>query len=78
MPPPETERLFIKVILPQQGMEQRVPAGGSPPKPFRPVTATMRTRLCAHLAEEMVQVLRNRFQTQNLVVRPRVRLEAQP
>lgn len=40
-----TDRLLIKVIMPKQGSERRVPGGGSPPKPFRPVDAAYRGRL---------------------------------
>lgn len=39
------ERLPIKLILPRQGREKPVPAGGSPPKPFREVTDEYRSRL---------------------------------
>ena len=45
------ERLFIKVILPRQGVEQRVPAGGSPPVPLKAVTAHFRTALAVRLDE---------------------------
>lgn len=39
------ERLFIKLILPRQGMERRVPGGGGPVRPFRNVTAAFRGTL---------------------------------
>ena len=39
------QRLPIKVILPNQGKERRVPGGGSQPKPFRSVTAAYRESL---------------------------------
>lgn len=39
------DRLLIKVIMPKQGSERRVPGGGSLPKPFRPVDADYRGRL---------------------------------
>jgi hypothetical protein len=39
------QRLPIKVILPNQGKERPVPGGGSPPKPFRPVTPDYRKSL---------------------------------
>ncbi len=35
--PPRQERLLIKVIMPKQYTERKVPGGGTPPKPFRPV-----------------------------------------
>jgi hypothetical protein len=38
-------RLPIKLILPKQGTEKRVPGGGTPPKPFRPVDAAYRRSL---------------------------------
>ena len=37
--PPRQERLLIKVIMPKQCTERKVPGGGTPPKPFRPVDA---------------------------------------
>ena len=42
---PESNRLPIKLIMPQQGTERPVPGGGSPPKPFRPVDAAFRKSL---------------------------------
>ena len=42
---PKNERLPIKLILPQQGREKRVPGGGTPPKPFRPVSSAYRQSL---------------------------------
>jgi serine protease AprX len=39
------DRLPIKVIMPKQGVERRVPGGGPPPKPFRPVDTKYRSRL---------------------------------
>lgn len=38
-------RLPIKVILPNQGSERRVPGGGAPPKPFREVDTNYRDSL---------------------------------
>lgn len=38
-------RLPIKLIMPKQGVERRVPGGGSPPKPFRVVDEAYRQRL---------------------------------
>ncbi|MET0028529.1 MAG: S8 family peptidase [Candidatus Thiodiazotropha sp.] len=39
------QRLPIKLIMPKQGTERRVPGGGTPPKPFREVDAQYRKRL---------------------------------
>jgi hypothetical protein len=41
----KTERLPIKLIMPKQGTEKKVPGGGTPPKPFRTVDAEYRKRL---------------------------------
>lgn len=38
-------RLPIKLIMPKQGVERRVSAGGTPPKPFRTVDHAYRSRL---------------------------------
>jgi len=43
--PPRTERLPIKLIMPKQGTERKIKPGGTPPKPFRTVDATYRSRL---------------------------------
>ena len=45
-----TSRLPIKVILPNQGKERRVPGGGSQPKPFRSVTPAYRESLHAQVS----------------------------
>jgi serine protease AprX len=47
---PPSDRLPIKLILPQQGKERRVRGGGSAPKPFRPVTAAYRQSLARQVA----------------------------
>lgn len=39
------DRLPIKLIMPKQGTERRVPGGGAPPRPFRPVDDEYRARL---------------------------------
>src|SRR6266550_5038328 len=39
------DRLPIKVIMPKQGVERKVPGGGPPPMPFRVVDARYRSRL---------------------------------
>ena len=39
------DRLPIKLIMPKQGTERRVPGGGTPPKPFREVDAQYRKGL---------------------------------
>ena len=43
--PPRHDRLPIKVIMPKQGVERKIPGGGPPPKPFRTVDAKYRSRL---------------------------------
>jgi serine protease AprX len=48
------DRLPIKVIMPKQGVERKVPGGGPPPVPFRPVDARYRSRL-----SNQVSALRN-------------------
>jgi serine protease AprX len=45
------ERLYIKVILPKQGEEKRVPAGGGEPKPFKDVTPALRHSLLLQLGK---------------------------
>jgi serine protease AprX len=47
--PPRQERLLIKLIMPKQGMERKVPGGGPPPKPFRPVDSRYRGRLSSQV-----------------------------
>lgn len=44
-PEGSSERLPIKLILPKQGQERPVPAGGTPPKPFREVGRDYRSSL---------------------------------
>jgi hypothetical protein len=44
------ERLLIKVIMPKQGTERRVPPGGTPPKAFRPVNHEYRQSLSAQVS----------------------------
>src|SRR5690606_7529788 len=44
------ERLPIKLILPNQGQERRVPGGGNPPTPFRTVTLAYGQSLSNQLA----------------------------
>lgn len=48
--PPRQERLLIKVIMPKQGTERKVPGGGLPPKPFRTVDAKYRARLSSQVS----------------------------
>ena len=48
--PPRRERLLIKVIMPKQGTERRVPGGGSPPKPFRTVDKKYRASLSSQVS----------------------------
>lgn len=45
MAEPAPQRLPIKLIMPRQGAERKVPGGGAPPKPFRSVDADYRRRL---------------------------------
>jgi serine protease AprX len=52
--PVRHDRLPIKVIMPKQGVERKVPGGGPPPMPFRPVDARYRSRL-----SNQVSALRN-------------------
>lgn len=44
------ERLPIKLILPKQGMERRVPASGGKPVPFREVDAKFRSSLARQVS----------------------------
>jgi serine protease AprX len=39
------ERLYLKVVMPRQGIEKKKPTGGSKPKPFKRVTPLLRARL---------------------------------
>jgi len=48
--PPRHERLLIKVIMPKQGTQHKVPGGGPPPKPFRTVDAKYRARLSTQVS----------------------------
>src|ERR1700676_2516090 len=48
--PPRMERLLIKVIMPKQGMERKVPGGGTPPKPFRSVDMKYRASLSSQVS----------------------------
>ncbi|MGA7521984.1 MAG: S8 family peptidase [Acidobacteriaceae bacterium] len=48
--PPRQERLLIKVIMPNQYTERKVPGGGSPPKPFRLVDEKYRKSLSSQIA----------------------------
>ncbi len=48
--PPQSERLFIKVIMPKQGIERKVLGGRSEPTPFRPVDDAYRSRLASQVS----------------------------
>ena len=48
--PPRPDRLLIKVIMPKQGTERKVPGGGSPPKPFRTVDKKYRASLSSQVS----------------------------
>jgi hypothetical protein len=39
------ERLYLKVVMPRQGIEKKKPGGGAAPKPFKQVTPQIRSRL---------------------------------
>jgi hypothetical protein len=43
--PQRPERLPIKLVLPKQGTERKIKAGGEPPKPFRTVDDDYRRSL---------------------------------
>jgi serine protease AprX len=47
--PVRSERLPIKLILPNQGKQKKVPGGGNPPKPFREVDTAFRKSLATQL-----------------------------
>ena len=47
--PPGQQRLLIKVIMPKQGTERKVPDGGTPTRPFRTVDAKYRSRLSSQV-----------------------------
>ena len=44
------ERLLIKVIMPKQGTERKVPGGGPPSRPFRTVDSKYRARLSSQVS----------------------------
>ena len=48
--PPKSDRLPIKLIMPKQGREKRVPGGGGSPKPFREVNAAYRRSLAKQVS----------------------------
>jgi hypothetical protein len=53
---PKAEMLPIKLIMPKQGVEKRVPGGGMPPNPFRTVDAEYRKGL-SHQVSAIREVL---------------------
>lgn len=55
--PPRQERLLIKVIMPKQYTERKVPGGGTPPKPFRPVDQKYRASLSSQVAAIRTAIL---------------------
>lgn len=55
--PRQAERLPIKLIMPNQGKQKKVPGGGSPPKPFRTVDAAFRQSLATQVAATRAAVL---------------------
>src|ERR1039458_226184 len=48
--PPRHERLLIKLIMPKQYAERKIPSGGTAPKPFRTVDAKYRARLSTQVS----------------------------
>lgn len=48
--PSRHERLPIKLIMPKQGVERKIPAGGTPPKEFRKVDEKYRSHLSNQVA----------------------------
>src|ERR1700721_2550350 len=48
--PPRQDRLLIKVIMRKQYTLTKVPGGGAPPKPFRPVDQKYRASLSSQVA----------------------------
>jgi hypothetical protein len=65
-------RLFVR-LLSRHDVDQ----GALSSQPFALLLTISDPDHTAPVYDEMVQVLRTRFQTQNLIVRPRVRIEAQ-
>ena len=55
----KVERLPIKIIMPEQGTEKRVPTGGSSPKPFREVDDAYRQSFA-----DRVSAIQDAMQTQ--------------
>jgi len=53
----QTERLPIKLIMPNQGKQKRVPGGGSPPTPFRAVDVAFRRSLTTQVTSTLAAVL---------------------
>lgn len=47
--PQTADRLPIKLIMPNQGKQKKVPGGGSPPKPFRTVDDAFRNSLSVQI-----------------------------
>src|ERR1700721_3322869 len=48
--PPRQDRLLIKVIMRKQYTLTKVPGGGAPPKPFRPVDQKYRASLSSQVS----------------------------
>lgn len=57
--PPNEERLYIKVVLPNQAEDKKVHPGGTAPKPFKTVTPALREQLVRRIgvAEEAMRHL---------------------
>ncbi|MBI5922083.1 MAG: S8 family serine peptidase [Betaproteobacteria bacterium] len=70
------ERLPIKLIMPKQGTERRVPGGGAPPQPFREVDAKYRKRLSNQLGAIREAILPQLKLTKSAPVRVKVMAKA--
>lgn len=55
--PRQGERLPIKLIMPNQGKQKKVPGGGAPPKPFRDVDTAFRKSLSTQVSATRAAVL---------------------
>jgi len=71
-----TDRLPIKLIMPKQGTEKRVPGGGTPPKPFRTVDAAYRKSLSTQVSAIREALLPQIKQTGSAPVRVKLLTKA--
>lgn len=72
----KSERLPIKLIMPKQGKEKKVPGGGKPPIPFRPVDTTYRISLSKQVSAIRDAVLPQMKQTGTAPVRVKLLTKA--